>query len=212
MVKICVTGDRVASLREAALRMAPELEVLTLGGTAPSTAIRRDWRSSTSPRRHEVPAATQRVLELFHAPGLRWVQSPGAGVDHPIWQTLLDRGVQLTNASGIHAEPIAQYIFTYVLFWEREVARHLEQQRRRHWEIVSCGDLVGRTLGIVGYGGIGRATARVAKAFGMRVVGCRRTRVDDPLLDRQVGPDGLHALLASPTRRAACPTATRPAA
>lgn len=196
-MKICVTGDRVASLREAALRMAPELEVLTLGG---------DGALDGDPAGLEVlyfslgvtkyPAATQRVLELFHAPGLRWVQSPGAGVDHPIWQTLLDRGVRLTNASGIHAEPIAQYIFTYVLFWEREVARHLEQQRRRHWEIVSCGDLVGRTLGIVGYGGIGRATARVAKAFGMRVVGCRRTRVDDPLLDRQVGPDGLHALLA----------------
>jgi phosphoglycerate dehydrogenase-like enzyme len=143
---------------------------------------------SPSVPRH--PEAMRALLTHLGAPGLRWVQGPGAGIDHPMWQGLLDRGVRLTNASGIHADPIAQYIFTYVLFWERNVARHLEQEAARHWEIIRSGDLSSKTLGIVGYGGIGRAAARVAKAFGMRTLGSRRSVVEgDPLLDEYV-PSG----------------------
>lgn len=140
--------------------------------------------------------AMRAVMAMLEAPSLRWVQGPGAGVDHPLWQRLLDRGVRLTNASGIHGEPIAQYIFTYVLHWERNVARHQAQQVARVWAEIHSGDLAEKTIGIVGYGGIGRATARIARAFGMRVVATRRTPVEDPLLDRYLPPDGLHDLLA----------------
>jgi phosphoglycerate dehydrogenase-like enzyme len=52
------------------------------------------------------------------------------------------------------------------------------------------------TVGIVGFGGIGRAVARLAKAFGMRVVGSKRTRVEDPALDLLYSPEQLGALLA----------------
>lgn len=143
----------------------------------------------------EKPETTAAVMKLMGEPSLRWLQSPGAGVDHPIWQNLLDRGVRLTNASGIHAEPIAQYIFTYILHWERQVAKHQDQQRAKHWEILRSGDLTARTLGIVGYGGIGQSTARVAKAFGMRVLATRRTPTPDPLLDRFIPLDNLPELL-----------------
>jgi len=140
--------------------------------------------------------AMKRTLELMNVGGLRWVQGPGAGVDNPIWSGLLERKIRLTNASGIHAEPIAQYIFTYVLHWNRQVARHQAQQARRHWEILVSEDLTDKTLGIVGLGGIGAATARVAKAFGMRVLGLRRSPVEDPNVDRHFSPDELHPLLA----------------
>ena len=52
------------------------------------------------------------------------------------------------------------------------------------------------TVGIVGFGGIGRAVARLARAFGMRVVGSKRTRVEDPALDRLYSPEQLAALLS----------------
>jgi phosphoglycerate dehydrogenase-like enzyme len=136
------------------------------------------------------------TMKLLRADSLRWVQGPGAGIDHPIWAELIDRGVRLTNASGIHAEPIAQYIFTYVLHWERQVVRHQRQQAAREWKIIVSGDLTAKTLGIVGLGGIGSAAARVAKAFGMRVWGLRRSASPDPNVDRLCAPSELHALLA----------------
>jgi len=141
-------------------------------------------------------AAMGPLMALFEEPALRWMQGPGAGIDHPIWRSILDRGARLTNASGIHSEPIAQYIFAYVLHWERNVARHLAQQADRKWEIVRSGDLAEKTLGIVGYGGIGQAAGRIGKAFGMRVLGTRRTLIEDDMLDRFVPLESLHELLS----------------
>jgi phosphoglycerate dehydrogenase-like enzyme len=142
------------------------------------------------------PAALAKVVPLMEAPSLRWLQSPGAGVDHPVFARLLQRGIRLTNASGLHAEPIAQYIFTYVLHWERQVARHLAQQRARHYEVIVSGDLTAKTLGIVGLGGIGLAAARVGKAFGMHVIGSRRSPAShEPDVDLWLPPARLHELL-----------------
>ena len=149
-----------------------------------------------SPSVSQYSAAMGALMGHMNLPSVRWIQGPGAGIDHPIWQAFLDRGVRLTNASGIHAEAIAQYIFTYVLFWERNVARHLAQQSARHWEIIRSGDLAQKTIGIVGYGGIGQAAARVAKCFGMRTIGAKRTEIDDPFLDRFVPLHALSELLS----------------
>jgi phosphoglycerate dehydrogenase-like enzyme len=142
------------------------------------------------------PAALKKVLPVMEAPSLRWLQSPGAGVDHPVFARVIERGVRLTNASGLHAEPIAQYIFAYVLHWEREVARHLAQERARQYQVIVSGDLTSKTLGIVGLGGIGLAAARVGKAFGMRVIGIRRTPADtEANVDLWLPPQRLHELL-----------------
>ena len=135
------------------------------------------------------------TMKLLEADSLEWVQGPGAGVDHPMWSGIIERGTRLTNASGIHAEPIAQYVFTYILHWERQVVRHQAQQIAREWQILVSGDLTSKTLGIVGLGGIGAATGRVAKAFGMHVSGLRRSDQPVPNVDSQYGPDGLHELL-----------------
>jgi phosphoglycerate dehydrogenase-like enzyme len=200
-LKVCLTGSHVVALR------APVRERIEAAGhEAEVLILDAEGRLDGDPEGLEVvlfglgvtehPAAMRVLLELLQAPSLRWLQGPGAGVDHPLWQGLLDRGVRLTNASGIHAEPIAQYIFTYVLHWERNVRRHQEQQARREWRIIRSEDLGAKTLGIVGYGGIGRAAGRIGRAFGMRVLGTRRTPVEDDVLDRFVPLEELHALLA----------------
>ena len=204
-MKVCFTGDLAESLREEARGIianavsdsAREAELIVLG---PYGSFDGDARGlevlyfSLSATNH--PAAMKALLGLFDSPSLRWVQGPGAGIDHPIWQGLIDRGVRLTNASGIHSEPIAQYIFAYVLHWERNVRQHQEQQARREWKIIHSEDLAQKTLGIVGYGGIGQAAARIARAFGMRVLATRRTPVEDDVLDRFVPLADLHELLA----------------
>ncbi len=195
-MKVLLTGSRADRLAERARGVAREIETAILrqegeiDGSVEDVEVIYFGLDVT-----ESPPAMKTLLPLLQAPTLRWLQSPGAGVDHPIWSTLLERGVRLTNASGIHAEPIAQYIFTYVLFWERQVARHLAQQAERRWEILRSDDLGRKTLGIVGYGGIGRAAGRIGRAFGMRVLGTRRWPVEDEVLDRFVPLEALHELL-----------------
>ena len=143
------------------------------------------------------PARIRPVLEQWGDPALRWVQGPAAGVDHEIWQDLLDRGVTLTNGSGIWAEPMAQYVTAWVLAWSQGLEGQMLRSEHHEWTPVESDDLTLRTMGIVGYGGIGRACARMAKGIGMRVIGLRRSGGDDPHADEIVGPDRLHDLLAA---------------
>jgi phosphoglycerate dehydrogenase-like enzyme len=133
------------------------------------------------------------LAALMQGKSLRWVQSGSAGVESPAFYALLTRGIRLTNAAGIHAEPIAQYVIMQMLNRIKRTRAHFELQAAHRWESIGGGEL---TVGIVGFGGIGRAVARLAKAFGMRVVGSKRTRVEDPALDLLYSPEQLGALLA----------------
>jgi phosphoglycerate dehydrogenase-like enzyme len=199
-LKICLTGDMAREMRPRAdevLRAAGvEGEIVVLNGDGsfegdPSGIEVVYFSMSVT----KYKPAMRVLMSLFEEKKLRWMQGPGAGIDSPIWQVILDRGARLTNASGIHSEPIAQYIFAYVLHWERNVARHLAQQAERHWEIIRSGDLAEKTLGIIGYGGIGQAAGRIGKAFGMRVLGSRRSPIEDAVLDGFVPLANLHELL-----------------
>lgn len=121
------------------------------------------------------------VLALRDAPRLRWLHTFSAGVDHPWFQALRARGIRLTTSSGAHAVPIAQTVLLYLLALSRDLPRWLDAQRRRAWEPHSFADLQGLVLGVVGLGPIGLEVARLGAAFGMRVVGARRTpRGDEP--------------------------------
>lgn len=118
------------------------------------------------------------VLDLT---GLRWLHTYSAGVDHWIFQKMLDRGVRLTNSSGASAVPIAHTVMLYLLALSRDLRRFLEAQRRHAWEPRAIADLGGRVLGVVGLGPIGMEVARLGQAFGMRVIGVRRAvRGDEP--------------------------------
>lgn len=104
-----------------------------------------------------------------------WVQAGSAGADDPLLQRIRASAKRYCNAAGVHAVPIAQYVFAQLLRWHRRLDLHAAQQRDRQWRpfLVDC-ELTGKTLGILGYGGIGREVGRLGKAFGMRVLGWRR--------------------------------------
>jgi phosphoglycerate dehydrogenase-like enzyme len=196
-LKICVTRDLADQMGASLLKVAPDAEVVTLDFEGifdgdPDGAEILVFSTAAGVEREVLRA----LVPQFGSPDLRWLQAPGAGVDHPAFKVMLERGIRLTNAAGIHAEPIAQYIFAYVLHWERQIARHQAQQAAREWKRIVSDDLTSKTLGIVGLGGIGEAAARVARAFGMRVVATRRTPVESADIDRFYSPKELHALLA----------------
>jgi phosphoglycerate dehydrogenase-like enzyme len=121
------------------------------------------------------------ALALRDAPRLRWLHTFSAGVDHPWFQALRARGVRLTTSSGAHAGPIAGTVLLYLLALSRGLPAWMDAQRRRAWEPHEIRELDGLVLGVVGLGPIGRETARLGAAFGMRVIGARRTpRGDEP--------------------------------
>ncbi len=196
-MKICATHDLLPFLADPIAEIAPHAELVLVDADGAFVGDPDGSEVIVFSTSSGVNRTLMRALVRHYAsPSLRWVQSPGAGVDHPIFRTLIERGVRLTNGSGLHAEPIAQYIFTYVLHWERQVVRHQKQQAEREWRVLVSDDLTRKTLGIVGLGGIGEAAARVAQAFGMRVVGLRRTPGAAPHVDQVRPPEELHDLLA----------------
>jgi phosphoglycerate dehydrogenase-like enzyme len=122
-------------------------------------------------------AGTLPPLEL--APNLKWIQAHWAGVDHlhqtPIW----DSDVQITTTSGIHTSNVGQYVIAMMLAWTNRVPRWLDFQGRgewpkRRWDIFRPDELRGQTMGILGYGSLGREIARLAKGFGMKVLATKR--------------------------------------
>ena len=132
------------------------------------------------------------------APNVRWIQSTSAGIGQFVvrqrYHTRMPNTV-FTTASGVHAKPLAEFCIMAMLMHNKGLLRMLHDQERKHWERYAGTDLEGRTLAIVGLGKIGCETARVAKAFGMRVIGVSRDCWDEGCIDRLCGPEGLHDTL-----------------
>jgi phosphoglycerate dehydrogenase-like enzyme len=139
----------------------------------------------------------QTRAQLFTLPRLRWFHSFAAGVDNPAFGALLERGVRLTNSPGASSTPIAQYAAGMMLRVVKRMDAWAEAQRARRWEPIEPDELTGKTAGVVGLGHIGGEVARLAKALGMRVVGCRRRQRPVRHVDELVPPERLHDLLAA---------------
>lgn len=124
---------------------------------------------------------TNRVLPSPEmAPKLRWVQFHWAGVDHaldsPLWQV---PGFQATSLSGAASTQVAEYILMMLLAQGHHLPEMLAAQRRNEWprdrwERFSPRELRNATVGIVGYGSIGRQVARLLYPFGTRVLATKR--------------------------------------
>ncbi|MBI3107062.1 MAG: hypothetical protein HYY95_16095 [Candidatus Rokubacteria bacterium] len=134
---------------------------------------------------------------------LKLVQVPGAGVDR-IDRSALPAGTWLANAYG-HEVGIAEYVVGAMVALSRGFSRLDARLRRGEWESqwapgsppAPWPELAGKTLGILGYGRIGRAVARRARAFDMAVWAIRRdaTQPVAPALDFLGDPDALDAVL-----------------
>ncbi|MDY6770503.1 MAG: D-2-hydroxyacid dehydrogenase [Candidatus Nanohaloarchaea archaeon] len=102
------------------------------------------------------------------------IQISSAGYDHLPVDTFHDHGVRVANASGVHAEPIAEHVFAYMLGLERRVLTSFQAQQRKEWlpwDDDSPGELAGKTLTVIGVGAIGREIAAKARTFGMTING-----------------------------------------
>lgn len=121
------------------------------------------------------------------SPALQWLHVFNAGVDHPIYDEMLARGVRLTTSAGATAEPIAQTAITGLLMLARNFPRWLAGQHERRWDPARVPDfprdLIGQTALILGMGSVGAEIARLSRVLGLKVIGVRRSprREDDPV-------------------------------
>jgi phosphoglycerate dehydrogenase-like enzyme len=141
---------------------------------------------------------------LARAPHLTWVHSATSGVERALTPAALARDVLVTNARGVFSRPIAEHVLLMILAVSRHLPQLLELQRERTWQPLEGRELRELTVGIVGYGSLGRAVASLASSFGSRVTADEQGAAADgddgfpfePRLDRVVGPAGLHELLS----------------
>lgn len=176
-----------------------------------STDLRRAVESTVPDARLLVADTPAETLELLpeaemllvgrfeeewfeHAGSLQVVQALSAGIDSLPLERLESEGVSLANASGVHAEPIAEQVLGYMLAFERGFLETARNQRRGVWERVEGGELRDKTVGVVGVGAIGSRVAELCRAFGMEVLGTKRDLEDAPEAVELFPPDAHHEL------------------
>jgi phosphoglycerate dehydrogenase-like enzyme len=127
------------------------------------------------------------------APRLKWVQSTSAGVEK--LAPYVPSGIVLTNASGVHMPKGGEYAMTALLMLNHRVPHFVTAQRASRWDQAFATPIAGKTVLILGVGAIGSAAARLARRFGMRVIGISRSGKRNPLVDRMYRPRDLKKVL-----------------
>jgi phosphoglycerate dehydrogenase-like enzyme len=130
-------------------------------------------------------------------PNLRWVHLASHGLDH-LPDDLRAGGMTVTTAQGAFDGPIAEYVLMLMLMLAKRAPRLVAQQQKGAWKYFSdAQEMSGLTLGLVGFGSIGRRVARYARALGMKVIATRRSAAGepDPDTDQLVPPGRLGWLL-----------------
>lgn len=140
------------------------------------------------------------LLDL--APQLRFIQSIGAGYDQFPLDELRRRGIRLASARGVNRNAVSEHAMAQVLALARHIHTGRDNQQRRHWRGMISDlsqredELGGKTMLIIGLGGIGSRLAKLAKAFDMRVIATKRNSATaEGPADEIHTPDKLSELL-----------------
>ena len=126
----------------------------------------------------------QITKEIFEAcPKLKYIGVLATGYNVIDLEAAREHGVTVTNIPAYSTDSVAQHVFSFILYFTNQVAQHSASVMAGDW--VKCRDfcfwngslseLAGKTLGIFGYGNIGRRVSEIAKAFGMKLICCTRT-------------------------------------
>jgi phosphoglycerate dehydrogenase-like enzyme len=126
--------------------------------------------------------------------GVKWVHTIGTGVDRFPFAAL--GGIPLSCSRGASAVPIAEWVLAMLLAFEKQLPETWIQAPPERWNMADLGTLHGKTLALVGLGGIAEAIARRALPFEMRILGYRRTARPAPLPEIELVPE-LGELLAA---------------
>ncbi|MCX5825303.1 MAG: D-2-hydroxyacid dehydrogenase [Deltaproteobacteria bacterium] len=105
---------------------------------------------------------------------LKWIQVMTAGVDR-LPEEILKSGIRVANASGLHGAAMGEVVLEMMLMFVKDAPACMRMKQGREWRRYRPGILRDRTVGILGLGAVGKEIARLCKAFGMKVIGIRRS-------------------------------------
>jgi phosphoglycerate dehydrogenase-like enzyme len=140
------------------------------------------------------------LREVFlMCPRVQWVHTRSAGLDNILFPELIESRVPLTNGTGVFSASLGEFALAGILFFAKDLRRMVRNQEGGVWEQFDITEISGQTVGIVGYGDIGRAVATRVRAMGMRVIAVKRSGPllynVDPLVSQIYRPDQLQAFL-----------------
>jgi phosphoglycerate dehydrogenase-like enzyme len=111
---------------------------------------------------------------LAAAPKLQWIHTRSAGLDNLMFPELVQSPVVLTNATGVFSQSLGEFVLGAIFHFAKDFRRMVHSQEAGEWDQFDVEEIAGQTVGIVGYGDIGRAIATRVRAMGMRVLAVKR--------------------------------------
>jgi phosphoglycerate dehydrogenase-like enzyme len=162
--------------------IAAGLTVEALERAAPEATVILSWAFSRD--------LLQKALTM--SPRVRWVHTRAAGIDKLLFPELVASGAVLTNGSGVFSASLGEWVLGAILYFAKDFRRLVRSQMEGRWNPFNVTELSGQTVGIVGYGDIGRAVATRVRHMGMRVLGMTRRGPllynADPLVNQIFAP------------------------
>jgi phosphoglycerate dehydrogenase-like enzyme len=129
---------------------------------------------------------------------VRWVHSRAAGLDNVLFPELVESQIVLTNGRGVFSASLGEFVLAAISYFAKDFRRMIRNQTAGIWEPFDVQEMSGQTVGILGYGDIGRAVASRVHAMGMRVLATKR-RVSgstDPLVEHFYRPEERREMIA----------------
>ena len=124
------------------------------------------------------PRHVSQITELWtELKGVRWIHSLAAGVESMPFDLLRRTEVVVTNSRGLYADALGEFAVAAMLWFAKDLPRLRTNQAAHRWEPFTVERLEGKTVGVIGYGGIGQAIGRRATSLGMHVVGAQAAGV-----------------------------------
>jgi phosphoglycerate dehydrogenase-like enzyme len=168
-----LTGVKIVAANSAA----------ELAGDAKEATVIYQWSGSK-----------ELLQQAFAAcPNVKWIHSRSAGLEQTLFPELRDCDVMLTNGSGVFSPALGEFVLGAILYFAKDFRRLVRNQMAGRWEQFDVHTAEGKTVGIVGYGDIGRAVAARVKAIGMKVVALKRhpekSANAGSLVEETFGPD-----------------------
>lgn len=129
---------------------------------------------------------------------VRWVHSRAAGLDNLLFPELVDSQILLTNGRGVFSASLGEFVLAAILYFAKDFRRMVRNQIAAVWEPFDVNEISGQTVGILGYGDIGRAVARCVHSMNMRVLATKRHVPEsaDPLVQRFYKPEQRREMIA----------------
>ena len=185
-----VTHDLEPSQIDKIKEIIPDWELISGKDSA-------NWHNEL--KEAEVIAGWKKELKEMVLEGnsnLRWFQSWSAGVDSLPLAEMESQGIQITSANGVHANPISETIFALMLGLTRKIHTYVKNQQAKVWHHSGMKlEIHNKTIGMIGTGAIGKETARIAKAFGMKVIGVRHSGKPEEYIDEMYTSSQLNDVL-----------------